>query len=197
MQAFWQQAHRICKSQRSIIALFSAQPFTTDLIISNRKCFRYEIIWEKTIAAGYLNANRRPLKAHENILIFSQKFEGSTYNPQKTSGSSYIKKRRGQESSHYNLVENTCTENKGDRFPRSVLHYPTAQKEGHPTSKPLNLVRCLILTYSNENEVVLDPFMGSGTTAVACAQTNRKYIGVEKSPEYIDLANRRLYGATA
>lgn len=86
---FWEQSKRILKSPTSLVAMFAAQPFATDLINSNRAWFRYEIIWEKTIAAGFLDANKRPLRAHENILIFSQKWRGSTYNPQKTLGTKY------------------------------------------------------------------------------------------------------------
>ena len=189
--AFWREAHRIAACDTAPIVLFSAQPFTTDLIISNRECFRYEIIWEKTIAAGYLDASRRPLKAHENILVFSKKFKQSTYNPQKVKGKPYITKR-GRAAPHYASVETVWTENKGDRYPRSVLHYPTAQKQGHPTSKPLELIKWLVNTYTNENAIVLDPFMGSGTTAVACIETQRRYIGVEKLPKYVDLAKCRI-----
>lgn len=190
--AFWQEARRICSKETSVCALFSAQPFTTNLINSNRQCFRYEVIWEKTIAAGFLDANRRPLRAHENILIFVQKFAGSVYNPQKTSGKSYSAKCSGASSGHYGDTRRVGTENKGDRYPRSVFHYPTVQKQGHPTVKPLELVKQLVLTYSNPGDIILDPFMGSGTTVIACLQTFRRYIGVEKQPEYIELAKKRI-----
>lgn len=94
--AFWEQAKRILKSPASLVVMFAAQPFATDLIVSNRAWFRYELIWEKTIAAGFLDANKRPLRTHENILIFSEKWKGATYNPQKLLGSKYISRGGGE-----------------------------------------------------------------------------------------------------
>ncbi len=185
---FWLGISRVTR-ENSIIAIYSSQPFSTDVINSNRKQFRYEIIWEKTIASGFLSANKRPLKAHENILVFSGK--SGTYNPQKTKGEPYTTKG-GRGSEHYGYCSRTTTVNNGDRYPRSVLKFPTVQKIGHPTSKPLGLMKWLALTYSNSGEIILDPFMGSETTALACLETDRRFIGVEKSSEYVELANRRI-----
>ena len=187
---FWHEVNRVTRNT-SVIAVCSAQPFTTDVINSNRKNFRYELIWEKTIASGFLSANSRPLRAHENILIFNRKSKGSTYNPQKTKGEPY-KSKGGGRCEQYGDYRGTPTVNLGDRFPRSVLRFPTVQKMGHPTSKPLGLMRWLVNTYSNPGEIVLDPFMGSGTTAVACIEAERQYFGVEKMSEYINLANERI-----
>lgn len=190
---FWKQVKRILKKPTSLVIMFAAQPFATDLINSNRAWFRYELIWEKTIAAGFLDANKRPLRAHENILIFSQRWRGSIYNPQKTLGTKYT--CRGEKrSGHYGNFKaaiKTVTEH-GDRFPRSILRYPTVQKMGHPTSKPIDLLRWLVLTYTNTDELILDPFSGSGTTALACLQANRNFIAIEKEKKYCELGTRRI-----
>jgi site-specific DNA-methyltransferase (adenine-specific) len=174
--------------------MFAAQPFATDLIMSNRAWFRYELIWEKTIAAGFLDANKRPLRAHENVLVFSEKWRGSTYNPQKAPGKKYTAAKKSGRSNHYSNVKPVTTINQsGDRYPRSVLHYPTVSKMGHPTSKPIDLVSWLVLTYTNEGALVLDPFSGSGTTALACMKNERNFIAFEREEEYCELGRRRLH----
>ncbi|BDA74387.1 DNA methylase N-4/N-6 domain protein [Calothrix sp. PCC 7716] len=191
--AFWEQAKRVMKQPTSLVIMFAAQPFATDLIVSNRTWFRYELIWEKTIASGFLDAKKRPLRAHENILVFSDKWKGATYNPQKTPGTKYTEKRTGKRSQHYNKSKSiTIFDERCDRYPRTVLRYPTVQKIGHPTTKPIDLVSWLVLSYTNKDDLVLDPFSGSGTTALACLKNNRNFIAIEKEEKYCELARRRL-----
>jgi site-specific DNA-methyltransferase (adenine-specific) len=191
LDCFWEGVNRVVKPD-GVVVVYSSQPFTTDVINSNRKDFRYEIIWEKTIASGFLNAKKRPLKAHENILVFSRKPSRATYNPQKTEGKPYKSAGSKRRSQHYKAVPRSASINTGDRYPRSVLKFPTVQKVGHPTSKPVDLMKWLVNTYSHPGELILDPFMGSGSTALACSELGRRYIGVEQNPEYVELANKRL-----
>jgi site-specific DNA-methyltransferase (adenine-specific) len=200
--AWWEHVARIIKPS-GVIAMFSAQPFTTDLISSNRKWFRYELIWEKTAPMGFLDANQRPLRIHENILIFSQFFRrsnqgkraASTYNPQFTIGKPYVKKRRaGHHTAHYDWTgEDHETVNTGTRYPVDVLHFSNRNhKSLHPTQKPIELLTWLVLTYTNPGELVLDPFSGSGTTLVTCQQNGRRAIGIEQDSNYIEVTKQRI-----
>ena len=198
---FWGEAKRVCKPNATI-ALFAQQPFATTLIMSNRKDFRYEIVWEKPLAMGFMDSKIRPLRCHELILIFCEKFRGktpgtrATYNPQKTPGKPYKAKQRGA-CQHYRLHKTNNTDNHGDRFPRDVLKFNNVTRSWdktafHPTQKPIDLLTWLVLTYTNPGNVVLDPFSGSGTTAVACLERGRYFIGVEKDPHYHALSLQRI-----
>ena len=201
-EPLWLQYKRICKPNAAIL-LFSAQPFTTDLINSNRKMFRYEIIWEKTNAAGFLDARRKPLKAHENICVFYTK--QPIYNPIKTYiKETYRKRKQTGVAKQYNVTRGeTIYENNGTRFPRDVVKFSNYSDTGfcgkgnhkHPTQKPVALLEYLINTYSNEGDLVLDNCMGSGTTAVAAINTNRRFVGFETNNEYFDYANDRINAA--
>jgi site-specific DNA-methyltransferase (adenine-specific) len=194
---FFKEAHRICKPNGAIIS-FAQQPFATDLIVANRKYFRCEIIWEKTMALGFLNAKKRPLRAHENILVFSENGY-CTYNPQKVKTSEKIRKREsagGAVCSHYNQERFNYTPD-GTRYPRSVYKCRNVSRSWdktafHPTQKPLDLVKWLVKTYSNPGETVFDPFAGASTTAVAAYETGRNYIAVEKDLNFYTLAQDRL-----
>lgn len=192
---FWQLINRVLK-ETGVVVSFCAQPFTTDLINSNRKEFRYELIWSKTCPVGFLDSKMRPLRAHENIVIFARKLKASTYNPQMTVGTPYTRKRTApRETAHYGKIKDSGmpTNNTGTRYPRSVLHHNNKQRPAlHPTQKPLDLVEWLVRTYSNEGELVLDPFMGSGTTVVAAARCGRRAIGIEREADYIAKAAQRL-----
>ncbi|MBV9865362.1 MAG: site-specific DNA-methyltransferase [Abitibacteriaceae bacterium] len=196
---FWKEIERICK-ENAVIVLFSQQPFTTDLINSNRKWFRYELIWHKTMAVGWLSANQRPLRAHENILIFAKRFQKSTYNPQMELGHKpYISQHTGPVAL-YGRQRNWPSVARsvgGERYPRSVLTlsncgFSRRNPRLHPTQKPLMLIRWLVKSYTNPGDMVLDPFMGSGTTGVACLQTGRHFIGVELEFSYFSNAHERL-----
>lgn len=190
---FWSETKRIL-SPTGIVVLFSAQQFTTDLILSNRRWFRYELIWEKSNATGFLNANRRPLTCHENILIFAPRLHSAPYNPQKVAGKPYKAGKQSPGPGHYRAMVKTSRDNpSGLRYPRSVLYFASDKRKGnHPTQKPLSLMEWLALTYTNRSQVVIDPSMGSGTTGLACAKNGRRFIGVEREEEYFEMAKERL-----
>ena len=171
--------------------------------MSNLKMFRYEWIWEKSVAAGWFDSNRMPLRAHENILIFYDKLP--TYNPQFTEGEPY-EKRGLSGSKNYQMFQDglkyCAAVNDGKRYPIDIQKFGvllTKPKErvGHNTQKPLDLLEYLIKTYTNEGELVLDATIGSGSTAVAAINTNRHFIGFETEKRFYDIANDRITKAFA
>jgi DNA modification methylase len=190
---FWKCADKICKDNCAIIST-AAQPFTSILISSNFKYFKYTLIWEKSKATGYLNSKKQPLRAHEDIVVFYKK--QPKYNPQMVVGTPYDKGKAVRDTEAYGVQtkEVHVKNDSGLRYPRSVLYFKTAESEGkyHPTQKPIDLYRWLVRTYSDENDTVLDPCMGSGTTGVACQLENRNFIGIEKEQKYFDLAKERI-----
>lgn len=190
----WEQYERIIKDNGAII-LTATQPFASKLIMSNPDLFRYDWIWEKTLATGHLNAKKMPMRAHESILVFYKKLP--TYNPIKTTGhvpvNSYTKHQ--DDGTNYGKTKiGISGGGSTERYPRSVQRFSAdKQKEAiHPTQKPVALFEYLIKTYTNEGETVLDNCMGSGTTAVAAINTNRNFIGFEKDSEIHAAANRRI-----
>lgn len=191
-----EQYKRIIKPNGAIL-LFSMLPFSCDLIQANRKCFRYEWVWQKTKAVGFLNANRMPLRGHENILVFYNKLP--TYNPQKTRyGKPYKAVSGNKGSKNYGKFrtgfKTGCDD--GARFPVDVIKFPKNHaKDGHPTQKPTALLEYLIRTYTNEGETVLDNCMGSGSTGVACINTGRNFIGMEVDDHYFQVAKNRIEAA--
>ena len=193
----WEQYKRIIKDNGAIV-LFSQMPFTATLVMSNPKMFRYEWIAEKSLATGFLNAKRMPMKAHENILVFYKKLP--TYNAQMTKGKPYSITRRDIGGQYLHNFESIETKNEGTRCPRDVLRdlwQPyCGGKMYHPTQKPVLLLEYLIKTYTNEGETVLDNCMGSGSTGVACVNTKRDFIGVELDENYFDIARRRINDTT-
>lgn len=186
----WTAFKRAIKPGGAIV-LTGSQPFTTKLIASNMRMFRYEWIWEKSLATGYLNANRNPMKAHENVLIFYDTL--ATYNPQMVTGKPY-RATSGAVGGHVRdkTVGGYVTENDGERFPRSVLKFDSAKESLHPTQKPVDLFRYLIRTYTRPGELVFDPTCGSGTTAYAARSEGRHYIVGDSSLEYVGITNARL-----
>lgn len=189
LDKLWEQYERIIKGNGAIV-LTSAQPFTSFLVMSNLKLFRYDFTWDKKQITGFLNAKKMPLRRHEDILVFYKKLP--VYNPQFTEGAPYSIKRT-HATSNYGEQSTNETVNEGKRYPTSILQIPQVrEKDGHPTQKPVALFEYLIRTYTNEGEIVLDNCMGSGTTAVAAVRTNRKFIGFELEPEYVRIANQRL-----
>jgi DNA modification methylase len=189
LEPLWAHYKRVIKRNGAIV-LTASQPFTTTLINSNPRWFRYEWIWQKPQGRGYLNAGRNPMKAHENIIVF---YEGlGTYNPQKVSGKPYST-TRGAVGGFVRdkTVGGYLTVNDGSRFPTSVLQH-NPDKGLHPTQKPVALMEYLIRTYTNEGETVLDNTMGSGTTGVACVNTNRAFIGMELDAGYFQIAQERI-----
>lgn len=191
----WNEYYRITKDNAAIV-LFSTQPFTTKMISSNMNDFRYCLVWDKIRAAGFLNANRMPLKQHEDICVFYKKLP--TYNPQKYLDKPYDKtKYNGKELDKNVLGSYTSksSKNNGERFPKSILKFSQnwkRQDQQHPTQKPELLLEWLIKTYTNECEKVLDNTMGSGSTMVACVSTNRNGIGIEKDENYFNIAKKRV-----
>ena len=188
----WQQYWRIAK-QNAAIVLTAQQPFATKLIVTAQKYFRYELIWEKPSALGFLNARKMPLRAHENILVFYKRLP--KYRPQMSSGGKpYVKKTASKlryvNGSAYKEVGIVNAD--GSRYPRSVLRFGKNGHTGHPTEKPLSLFEWLIKTYTDAGDLVLDNCVGSGTTAVACEQLGRRWIGIEKEEIYFEIARKRL-----
>lgn len=195
-EPLWEQYNRIIKDN-GCIALFSSQPFTSSLVMSNPKMFKYEWIWQKTHLKGHLNAKKMPMRAHENIEIFYKK--PPLYNPQMTHGhkrkvakTNYVRESDGN-SCYGREVRNTSYDST-DRYPLDVQVFSNADqsKKLHPTEKPVELCEYLIKTYTNENMLILDNCMGSGTTGVACIKNNRKFIGIELDENYFQIASKRV-----
>lgn len=193
LEPLWEQWLRIIKPN-GVIALWSQMPFTAELVSSNPELFRYEWIIEKTKPTGFLNANKMPLKAHENILIFYKSLP--VYNPQKTTGHKPLNSfRRTDKSSNYGLHEKkTSGGGNTDRYPRDVLQFKwdTQKSKLHPTQKPVEANEYIIKTYTNPGDTVLDCCMGSGSTGVAAKNTGREFIGIEINQEYFEIAKARL-----
>ncbi|MGY6029869.1 DNA-methyltransferase [Phytobacter sp. AG2a] len=191
LQVMWEELYRIAKPSAAIV-LFSAQPFTSVLVNSNLRHWRTEWIWEKGNATGFLNAKKQPLRAHENIQVFYRR--QPTYNPQFTHGHERkTSKRKTVNSECYGKALELTEYDSTSRYPRDVQFCSSDKQTGnfHPTQKPLSLVKYLIKTYSNPGDVVLDFTMGSGTCGVACQETGRPFIGIEKeTPIYLTACQR-------
>ena len=189
----WKEYERIIKPNGAIV-LFGSQPFTSALIMSNPKLFKYELIWQKSRPSNFPLAKKQPLKYHENILVFYNK--QPTYNPIMTKGEKNHRTKicRGKN----NIIGDDGTgvgwENTSDvKYPKSVITIKSTDstKNEHSTQKPLELMEYLVKTYTNEGDMVLDNTMGSGTTNLGCIKLNRKSIGIEKEKQYYDVAVRR------
>lgn len=191
------EALKFVRRKNTPIILSAQSPFDKVLGSSNIKEFKYELIWEKTNATGHLNAKKMPMKAHENILVFYQSLP--TYNPQKTLG--HIRKSATKTKSNTEVYGKQNLSgiiyDSTERYPRSVLKFPSDKQRTclHPTQKPVALYDYLIRTFTNENDVVLDFCMGSGTAGVSCIDLNRKFIGIEIEPKYFNIACKRIEGA--
>lgn len=189
LNKLWKSYERIIKDNGAIV-LFSQMPFSAELVHSNLKLFKYEWIWQKDNGTGFLNAKKMPLKIHENILVFYKKLP--LYNPQMRTGFKPYKCKQGRHSTNYGAYEQGhITESNGERYPIDIIKF---KKDSglHPTQKPVELLEYLIKTYTNENETVLDNCMGSGSTGVACINTNRNFIGYELDEKYFEIAGKRM-----
>lgn len=201
LETLWKEYKRIIKDNGAIL-LFSDEPFTSHLIMSNLKMFKQRITWDKDKKFGFLNSHKMLLKQTEDICLFYNNLP--TYNPQmvqaKTERGKYAQKD-GSKSSNYGKIDKIKRDENYDwqkSYPSNLIKISCNISECsslnrlHPTQKPIKLIRWLIKTYTNEGELVLDNCIGSGTTAVACKQANRNFIGIELSQEYVDMANKRL-----
>ena len=194
LDELWSEYNRIIKPNGAMV-MFSAQPYTAVLASSNIKNFKYEWIWEKPQGTNPLNCKIMPLKSHENILVFYKK--KPTYNPQMSKGTPY-----GGFSSDTATIGEVYAHQKsrhrdnpeGTRYPKTVLKF-RQEKGYHPTQKPVPLMEYLIKTYTNSGETVLDNCMGSGTTGVACVQSGRSFVGMEKEEKYFDTSIQRINDA--
>lgn len=190
--ALWEQYLRIAKPEAAIV-LCAAQPFASMVVASNPKHYRYEWIWEKGNATGFLNAKKQPLRAHESAQVFYR--QQPVYNPQMSSGHERkTAKRKTVNSECYGKALALSEYDSTERYPRSVQFFSSDKQAGsfHPTQKPVAWMEFLIKTYTNEGQVVMDNTMGSGTTGVACMNIGRKFIGIEQDKKYFDIAKSRM-----
>ncbi len=192
LDRMWSEFNRVIKDNGAIV-LTASQPFTSKLVVSNLKNFKYEVIWEKTVSSGQLNVKKQPLRSHESVLIFYKK--QPIYNEQKTNGLPYnIKRKIKTKEQNYGKQTDSEKNNNGYRHAKSIIKISNPRiKGGHPTQKPLELMEYFIKTFTNEDCTVLDPFMGSGTTGAACLKLNRNFTGFEINEEYFNTASTRLY----
>lgn len=191
LEPMWEQLKRVIKPNGAIV-MTAAQPFTTTLIASNTGMFKQCLIWKKNVASNFLNANRMHMQVHEDVCLFYGK--PPTFNKQLSIARPYTSRRRGSDDTgdcYGQILVRTDTVNEGVRNPTTILEFDR-QKGMHPTQKPVALMEYLILTYTLPGETVLDFTMGSGTTGVACHNTGRRFIGIEKDAEYFQIAKDRI-----
>ena len=201
-ELMWEQLNRIIKPNGAIV-LFGSEPFSSALRMSNIKNYKYDWVWDKKVSAGFLNAKKQPLRRVENIIVFYKK--QPTYNPQfEKRTESEIKTFKAKQScngigtENYNKYDLIKTKNAENKYPINIIFKNSKEKECnfknrvHPTQKPTLLMEYLIKTYTNENETVLDFTMGSGSTMVACQNTNRNGIGIEMDDKYFKVAKDRI-----
>ena len=197
LDAMWDQLKRVVEPNRAIV-LFSSQPFTSALVVSNLATFKYEWVWHKSHAANFMNAKYRPLSKHENILVFGSGV--LLYNPQKTIGPTVRKRsgksetRRKKGEAYRSAPTNLSAVKSNEYYPATVQFFngDAMRKRVHPTQKPVALLEYLIKTYTDEGDTVLDFTMGSGTTGVACVNTGRDFIGIELEEKYFNIAEQRI-----
>lgn len=211
MDLLWEQYKRVIK-KNGVIVLTADQPFTSQLVLSNLEWFKYEWIWKKNRTTGFFTANYRPMKCTEDILIFSEggaaaasvkNNNNMTYNPQDLIKKSVKKKNNKNRlgkilgnvdfvGKNNKMLGNSEYEQKWTNYPNEILEFSIETDTIHPTQKPIPLMEYLIKTYSNENELVLDNVMGSGTTGIAAINCNRNFIGIEKDITFFELSNTRI-----
>lgn len=198
LKLLWEQYERIIKDN-GVICLFSQTKFFIKLVNSNGKLFRYDLIWDKVLTTGFLNANRQPLRKHEQIAIFYKKLP--EYYPQFTEGKplhskgvSYMEK--DHKNNNYGQFHMTDDSRKGstEKYPTSIIKVPKPHPSValHRTEKPVELLKWLILTYTSHGDTVMDNCMGAGGCGVACAETDRNFIGIEKDPGCFEIASGRI-----
>lgn len=210
LDKLWEQYKRVIKPNGAVV-LTADQPFTSQLILSNLDWFKYEWIWKKRKTTGFLLANYRPMKCTEDVIVFSpagaaaasRNGRNMTYNPQGLIEKNVKKKNNAKRLGKFlnqpehlgagnKLLHETEYEQKYTNYPSEIIEFGLDKDVVHPTQKPVELMEYLIKTYSNEGEVVLDNTMGSGTTGVACVNTNRNFIGIEMEENYYKIAEQRI-----
>lgn len=194
LDAWWTEAHRVAKPSAAIVCTGS-QPFTSRLVMSNVKRFQYEWVWDKRRGSNFLTSNQQPLRSHEHVLIFAA--ATPAYYPQMTKSEPYRVQRKtdGREGVYgYANRMNGNQNYSGERFPVSIQYFSVGanQLKSHPTQKPIALFEYLIRTYTRPGDLVIDPFVGSGTTALAARNTGRRFICGDFTPEYVQIARDRL-----
>ena len=196
-EPLWEQYERVIKDNGAIV-LFGSEPFSSHLRLSNLKRYKYDWIWEKAIGANPLLCKKQPMRYHENISVFYKK--QCVYNPQMTIGKMRDKKPKTWGDKTDEIYGGALSNFKGKSnvnnlyYPRSYQYFSNANQKDklHPTQKPVELLEYLIKTYTNEGETVLDNVMGSGSTGVACINTNRNFIGIELDEDYFEIAKKRI-----
>lgn len=194
---FWEVAKKAVISG-GVFCLFCQMPFAARLYMSNPKMFRYEWIYKKPVASGFLDARKKPLRAHELVYVFCENIP--PYHPQMKSGEPYHKNRPSRDTPNYgNFIRTEYDNRNGERFPTSILDvkhestfYTSTEFTRHPTQKSVAALSCLVKTYTNPGDIVIDPFMGSGSTGVAAVRQGRKFIGIEREQKWFDVACRRI-----
>lgn len=198
----WEQYNRIIKNNGAIV-LFGNEPFSSTLRLSNLSMYKYDWKWEKVKGANFLNAKYQPFKVHEDIMVFGKMATSYSpkgnmvYFPQMEVGTPYKQLSGKQKNDFGNStvrapIEQVVTDNKGERYPRSIQKFEFDKEKLHPTQKPVALLEYLIKTYSSEGSIILDNCMGSGSTGVACLNTERDFIGIELDDIYFDIAKKRI-----
>ena len=198
----WEQYRRVTKPNAALV-LTAAQPFTTALIASNMNEFAYCWVWDKRFAANFVQAKRMPLRVHEDVAVFCKSGKTPAYYPQMIARDVPIKKGGNKPSAAIPIRQTEAAREFGEsgktydeKYPETVIEFNCRDGRGlHPTQKPLALMEYMIRTYTKEYDTVLDNCMGSGTTGVACANTNRNFIGVEKELQYYEIAKNRILEA--
>ena len=201
-EPLWEQYERVIKDDGAIV-LFGSEPFSSLLRTSNLKLYKYDWKWEKHSAANFLNFKYQPAKVHEDVMVFGKKATSYSkngnmkYYPQMSSGKAYTQTSGKQKNDYGNStvrtpIKQVVTENKGERYPRSIQKFMLDKNKLHPTQKPVALLEYLIKTYTKEGDTVLDNCIGSGSTGVACINTNRNFIGIELDKTYFEIASKRL-----
>jgi site-specific DNA-methyltransferase (adenine-specific) len=196
LDKLWNEYKRVLKPN-GVIVLTGSEPFTSILITSNLYDFKYNWIWKKSKATGFFDAKKRPLNDYETISVFYSKTP--TYNPQMRKADKIYKRGfvKRKKSDCYGNEKDFIQVDSGYRYPKRIIEIGNADTRGilHPTQKPVELMEYLIKTYTNENEIVLDNTMGSGTTGVACVNTNRSFVGIEMDDKYFEIAEKRINDA--
>ena len=196
LDKLWEQYNRIIKDKGAIL-LFGSEPFSSKLRISNLRMYKYDWIWKKTKAQGFLNSKKMPLKDYENICVFYKRLP--VYNPQGIIYGNFQNDRKSKYSKGEDIYgkEKEFGISHMSNFPKNIIEFsnPSGKGQLHPTQKPVDLLEYLIKTYTNKGETVLDNCMGSGSTGLACVNTNRDFIGIELDKDYFNIAKQRITGS--